>query len=460
MSQPTSSHSYGDKEDLYTSSDIFTSPDLAPLRVLASEIRVELEHLQDHDPIHACGKAALAILQNRPLEALQLAKDHVQDTPFRDVRKCWLRLYEDSSLWRAAELLCDNSNGGLDIASSGKSPFDKIDWMSQVVRVLDLGLVVSGGTSRGELYEAIFANLESFVEQSDLSEKISRVFCFDRPEDLETRHPVAAASQPSLEDFQMHLDNHMTPLLLTNTINEWPAMKTWQDPTHLLQLTLGGRRCVPIEIGETYTHTDWRQEIMPLRKFMHEYLSPDGPVDIGAKEIGYLGQHNLFHQIPKLQQDIRTPDYCYTAPPETRPASRLDLPAVPPVDEPQKNIWLGPKGTRTPLHTDPYHNIFCQVVGHKYVRLYPPEATESVYPRGEDENGINESNTSSVEIKLDCRHANNVAVQDAESFPLFLGQTNYHEVVVGPGECLYIPAGWWHYIESLTPSSSVSFWWN
>jgi lysine-specific demethylase 8 len=199
---------------------------------------------------------------------------------------------------------------------------------------------------------------------------------------------------------------------------------------------------------------------MPLFKFMHDYLSPDDPMDIGAKEIGYLGQHNLFHQIPKLQQDIRIPDYCYTAPPETRPASRLDLPAVPPVDEPQKNIWLGPKGTRTPLHTDPYHNIFCQVVGHKYVRLYPPEATETVYPRGEDENGINESNTSSVEIKLDHRQANNVAVQDAESFPLFLAQTNYHEVVVGPGECLYIPAGWWHYIESLTPSSSVSFWWN
>lgn len=148
MSQPTSSHSFGDERNSYTSSGISISPDLASLRALASEIRVELEHLQDHDPIHACGKAALAILQNRPLEALQLAKDHVQNTPFRDVRKCWLRLYEDASLWRAAELLCDDSYGGLDFASSDKSPFDRIDWMSQVVRVLDLGLVTSGGTLR------------------------------------------------------------------------------------------------------------------------------------------------------------------------------------------------------------------------------------------------------------------------------------------------------------------------
>lgn len=458
MSPPASSHSVGHEGDVQVSTGKLTSPNLAPLRGLASEIRVELECLQDHDAIHECGKAALAILQIRPLEALQLARDHVQNTPFRDVRKCWLRLYEDASLWRAIELLCDAGDAGTNFESSDLPGTG--DWMSKVVRVLDLGLVVSGGTSRGELYEAIFANLEPFVGRSDVGADIPRVFDIDQPEALVTKHAVATVSQPSLEEFQMHLNNRMTPLLLIDTINDWPAMRTWQDPKHLLQLTLGGRRCVPIEIGETYTHADWRQEIMPLRKFMHDYLSPVDPEETGVRDIGYLGQHNLFHQIPNLQRDIRIPDYCYTAPPEAEPASRLGLPAVPPVDEPQKNIWLGPKGTRTPLHTDPYHNIFCQVVGHKYVRLYPPEVTESVYPRGEDENGINESNTSNVEIRLNRRQASNVVVEDGESFPLFTAQTNYHEAIVGPGECLYIPAGWWHYIESLTASYSVSFWWN
>lgn len=458
MFQPTSPHSANDKGNVQRSAIACTSPSLAPLRGLASEIRAELECLQDHDAIHECGIAAQAILRTRPLEALQLAKDHVQNTPFRDVRKCWLRLYEDASLWRAAELLCDGSDASVDLEHSDVLGTE--DWMSKVVRVLDLGLVISGGSLRGELYEAIFANLEPFVDQSDIIGDISRVFDFEQPEALATNHTVATASQPSLEEFQMHLNKQMTPLLLINTINDWPAMKTWRDPTHLLRLTLGGRRCVPIEIGETYTHADWRQEIMSLRKFIQVYLSSVGPKDNGAGEIGYLGQHNLFHQIPKLQQDIRNPDYCYTAPPEVTPASRLGLPAVPPVDEPQKNIWLGPKGTRTPLHTDPYHNIFCQVVGYKYVRLYPPDATESVYPRGEDENGINESNTSGVEMRLDRRQSSNVVVEDAGSFPLFMAQANYCEAIVGPGECLYIPAGWWHYIESLTASYSVSFWWN
>jgi hypothetical protein len=424
------------------------------LKYLASEIRKELQDSEENnDAIHACGKAALSILHSRPLEALQLAKDHIQYQPYRDVQRCWLRLYEDASLWQAAELLCDAAEGRS--LGAGKTSEESDDWMSHVVKVLDLGLIVSGGTFRGELYEAVFANLEPFVEQLDIDDSTPTSFKVERPTTLNSEHLVPTASEPSLEAFQLHLDNHTTPLLLTGVIADWPATTTWRDPTHLLRLTLGGRRCVPIEIGETYTHADWRQEIMPFSEFMDKYLLPTQP-----KEIGYLGQHNLFHQIPALQREIRTPDYCFSAPPETTPTSRLGLPPVPPVDGPQRNVWLGPKGTRTPLHTDPYHNIFCQVLGYKYVRLYPPEATESVCPRGVDENGINESNTSMVEIKFDPGVEGNVIMEDGEAFPRFGEWREFREVIVGPGECLYIPAGWWHYIESLTTSYSVSFWWN
>lgn len=60
---------------------------------------------------------------------------------------------------------------------------------------------------------------------------------------------------------------------------------------------------------------------------------------------GYLAQHELFAQLPALAADIATPDYCSLG--------EGGLRAV--------NAWLGPAGTETPFHTDPYHNLLAQV---------------------------------------------------------------------------------------------------
>ncbi len=46
-----------------------------------------------------------------------------------------------------------------------------------------------------------------------------------------------------------------------------------------------------------------------------------------------------------------------------------------------------------------------------------------------------------------------------KQFPMFAG-AEYVEAVLEPGEILYIPKGWWHYIRSLDVSASVSFWWD
>ena len=40
-----------------------------------------------------------------------------------------------------------------------------------------------------------------------------------------------------------------------------------------------------------------------------------------------------------------------------------------------------------------------------------------------------------------------------------LGGTPFHQCVLGPGDALYIPRHAWHYVRSLSPSRSVSFWW-
>ncbi|KAJ0806560.1 putative [histone H3]-dimethyl-L-lysine(36) demethylase [Helianthus annuus] len=109
------------------------------------------------------------------------------------------------------------------------------------------------------------------------------------------------------------------------------------------------------------------------------------------------------------------------------------------------NAWFGPAGTVTPLHHDPHHNILAQVVGKKYVRLYPASLSEELYPHAES------MLKNSSQVDLDNF--------DPNEFPNF-EDVEFMDCILEEGEMLYIPPKWWHYVRSLTTSLSVSFWWS
>ena len=44
---------------------------------------------------------------------------------------------------------------------------------------------------------------------------------------------------------------------------------------------------------------------------------------------------------------------------------------------------------------------------------------------------------------------------DRDRFPLF-EKSEIIKVVLEPGDAIYLPRGWWHYVESLEPSINVS----
>lgn len=144
-----------------------------------------------------------------------------------------------------------------------------------------------------------------------------------------------------------------------------------------------------------------------------------------SKEIGYIAQTELLEQITKLKEDIIVPEICEMG------------------EDLRVNAWFGPKGTVSPLHFDPKHNLFCQVVGSKYWRVFSSSESEKLY---REEGRMN--NTSRVDLE-------NV---DKEAFPLF-EEAEWEECVLEEGDCLYLPPRYWHFVKSLSVSFSVSFWW-
>lgn len=260
------------------------------------------------------------------------------------------------------------------------------------------------------------------------------------------------------EDYMNDPNKAPEPIILTGLMSDWPAMAEcpWNSTDYLLAKTLNGSRLVPVEIGRSYVDEGWGQELIRFGDFIQRYITldaggPDAPV-------GYLAQHDLFRQIPSLRNDTRTPDFCWADVPRhptdpSRDHSKLDVP--------QLNAWFGPARTITPLHCDGYHNLLCQVVGAKYIRLYPPSATASMRPRA-PEHGVDMSNTSALDLGVieGWDDAPDGAEGDWADLREELGRLEYKECVLEPGDTLLIPIGWWHYVRSLSISFSVSFWWN
>ncbi|KNA25429.1 hypothetical protein SOVF_005430 isoform B [Spinacia oleracea] len=178
------------------------------------------------------------------------------------------------------------------------------------------------------------------------------------------------------------------------------------------------------EVGKNYLCSEWKQELITFSQFLERIQSRNT-----CAVPTYLAQHPLFDQIKELRKDILVPDYCYAGGGEMRSI----------------NAWFGPGGTVTPLHHDPHHNLFAQVVGKKYVRLYAASVSEELYPHSET------MLCNSSQVDLD-----NI---DDNAFPK-AKDLEFMDCILDEGDMLYIPPKWWHYVRSLTPSLSVSFWWS
>lgn len=138
------------------------------------------------------------------------------------------------------------------------------------------------------------------------------------------------------------------------------------------------------------------------------------------------------------------------------------------------------------VHAPPHFQLKPQVVGRKYVRLYAPSLSDHLCPFP---SGTLNSNSSQVDLDVDLdsgresgsrsgsesefesalhatrvrrpEHVNDIHGSDRCRGRRFPGVATlpYQDLVLEPGQMLYIPPGWWHFVRSLSTSFSVSFWW-
>ncbi|WP_434420377.1 cupin-like domain-containing protein [Nannocystis pusilla] len=243
---------------------------------------------------------------------------------------------------------------------------------------------------------------------------------------------IEALQRPSLADFRARFLRPQMPVKISGAIDDWPAFKhnKWTLDFFAANFgheTVGIERFEPGERGEGKNSP---QDYVKHLKFQDMKV---GELIRILKEkpdhMYYMAQHPFRRCFKGLRADIHENPYlrhCI----KYIPGAHMD-----------SYLWIGPRGTMTPLHQDPMPNFLIQLVGRKLVYLFPPEQARKNLYIGQFER----PSFSPV----------NVEAPDLEAYPNYRDCTPYR-TVIEPGEMLHIPRNWGHAVRSLDISISIS----
>ncbi len=227
------------------------------------------------------------------------------------------------------------------------------------------------------------------------------------------------------------------PVVLKGTVVEtWGALKKWnmsylaqnmdtdilslvKCTNHFLTFDPDHRAPLKVNISLPYTLSN-----MSTSDFFECVQS------IRTCSDGFRGYY-YFGAVPStLKKDVMPDDLLYNTE-KDRTASK-------------QFMWVSSAGMITHTHFDQDYNIFVQLVGRKRFTLWSPHQHELmyVYPRVHPMWHKSRVNFGSV---------------DRARFPAFTRARGV-QVELGPGDMLYVPPYTWHYVETLSPSVSLSTW--
>ena len=211
-----------------------------------------------------------------------------------------------------------------------------------------------------------------------------------------------------------------TPVILTDAIRDWPALRKW-TPAYFRDVC--GEQ-------EVWLHRFTRRNA--LKATLGTYvdgLEGKGPLADGGPELYFAYDASVLGGSARLREDF---DFRSLFP------SGWGLPKT--------GLWMGRQGAHTPLHYDiDALNLHAVLRGRKRFILFSPEDSARLYP-----SDVFEWTTVFSEVRVD--------LPDLARHPA-AAHARGHEAIIGPGEVLLMPPGWWHDVRSLEDSLSLNAWW-
>ena len=239
--------------------------------------------------------------------------------------------------------------------------------------------------------------------------------------------------------FRSDILGRYRPAILRGFVRDWPAVKLAErapeDVCRYLAECDSGHPVDALLAAPEHKGRLFYQPDMKGFNFARRQL----PI---SAVIEQLVRYSQFPQPPSVAVQSALIDACLPRFARENVAPFLDPAARP-------RIWLGNTIT-TPAHFDESHNIACVVAGRRRFTLFPPEQVANLYI-GPLDFAPTPTPISMVDF----------SAPDVERFPRFREALAAAQVAdLGPGDAIYIPALWWHHVQSTGMLNIlVNYWW-
>ena len=215
------------------------------------------------------------------------------------------------------------------------------------------------------------------------------------------------------------------PVILAGEMADWPALTRW-TPEYLKTRRRRSAGRIPGRAHRATSASKWTRT--PTGGKRRSTCSSIGSLRPGAGNDAYLTAYNSERNVEALSglhSDVGALDKFL----DRHTASAHGM------------MWIGPAGTVTSLHHDLTNNFIAQVVGRKCVKLAPAADVGKLY--------------NSRHVFSEVPDLEDPGV-DLARYPR-LAELRLYDVLLQPGEILFVPLGWWHQVKSLDFSVTITF---